>query len=105
MDIKEIFKECLAKKGEDFANFIKAEGIATIAILNRDQLEKHRTEIETMLNELSNFKIKIEDNQWDKQLEQLLQLGIGLDIVKTPVYQKEKVEFLPNETIFYSIAS
>lgn len=105
MDIEEIFKECLAKKNEDSTNFIKAEGVVTIVIFNQNRLEEYKTTIETMLSELSNFSIKIENNQWDKQLEQLLQLGIGLNIIKTPIYRKEKVEILPNGTIFYSVAS
>ncbi|MDD3002779.1 MAG: hypothetical protein PHS06_02825 [Candidatus Shapirobacteria bacterium] len=103
--VEKIFNDCLLQVNEGFNSCIRAEGIVTMAIFNSNQLEKHRTEIEMMLNELSNFEIKIEDHKWDEQLEKLLQLGIGLNIVKTPIYQKEKVELLSNETIFYSIAS
>jgi len=108
MDIEKIFNKCLAKKGENFtnfSNFIKAEGVITVAIFNQNRLEKYRSEINKRLNELPTLKIIIKDGQWDKSLEKLLQLGIGLDIVKTPVYQKEKVDFSANETLYYSIAS
>ena len=93
MTIKEIFTKCLCTENDCYCNCIGVEGVIKIVILNRDQLEKYRVEIEKKLSELSNFKITIKNYQWDKQLELLLLLGVGLGIVETPIYQKEKVRF------------
>ncbi|MDD4136066.1 MAG: hypothetical protein PHN66_03285 [Candidatus Shapirobacteria bacterium] len=103
MSIKKIFNNCLLREKDDFNenNYVKVEGVVTIVIFNKNRLEKHRPKIEEELKKLPNFQLIIKNNKWDKKLERLLQLGIGLNIVKTPIYQKEK----PKETIFYSIAS
>jgi len=109
MDIVEkIFNDCLLQENDDFSNCIKAEGIVTIVIFNQNRLQKHKPEIETMLNGLpKDFKIPIEDNHLTKlhyTLEKLFQLGVGIGKVEPPIFFKKKSETLQNKHV-YSMAS
>jgi len=97
--VEQVFLDCLFKNGEDTSNYIKAIGIINNVGLHSERLEAYRSEIELMLSELPDeFKASIgggwsflnmcndkNGNQWTDlhlRMEQLVQLGIGIDKIR-----------------------
>ncbi|MDP2684482.1 MAG: hypothetical protein Q8P20_05505 [bacterium] len=104
-NVVRIFQDCLFLEGENTDKHIKAEGITTTAGFNPDRLDKHKKEIEAMLNELPNefqksggggmsFLNACMDkygNQWTgfhQTMEQLFQLGIAIGKVQCQLPRK-----------------
>ena len=103
-NVNKIFMDCLFKDeeidGKDMADikFIPAEGIISNVGFHPERLESHRKEVTDMVNQLPdkfkpnlgggytfmNMPFDKNDHQWGEQrnAEQLLQLGIGLGIMK-----------------------
>ena len=97
--VNEIFMNCLFEDKEDVSNHIKVNGITSNVGFHHDRLESHKTEIMAMLDKLSDhFKKSVgggmsflnacndkHGNQWTgvhQRMEQLFQLGIGINKVE-----------------------
>ncbi len=93
--VKKIFMDCLFRDGKDTGRHVGAEGITTNVRFHSKRLERHRKEIEAMLDELPDEFKKSGGGGWsflnacnDKRgvqwtglhlrMEQLFQLGIGI---------------------------
>lgn len=97
--VERIFLDCLFKEGEDTSNHVVAEGIVHTVGFNPERLERYRSEIEELLDELPpwfradygggwSFLNACQDkhgNQWTdlhQRMEQLFQLGIAIGKVE-----------------------
>jgi len=97
-NVERIFMDCLFKEGEDTSNYIPAEGITTNVGFHPERIESHREEIVSMLSELPEPFMEKSGGGWtflnacnDKngkqwtsfrqRMEQLFQLGIGIEKV------------------------
>ena len=97
--VETIFLDCLFKDGEDTSNHIVAEGIVRTVGFNPERVERHKTEIEALLDELPDqFKksrgggwsflnacLDRHGNEWtglQMRMEQLFQLGIAIGKVE-----------------------
>lgn len=97
--VTEIFNDCLFRDGEDTSEHVPVKGIMNHIGFHPERLESHREEIIAMLAELPEefqqsagggytFLNVCEDrhgNQWtgfQLIMEQLVLLGIGLDLVE-----------------------
>jgi len=97
--IDNIFDDCLYEDGEPTDGYIPVDGVFNKFGLHPDRLEGHREEVrEALLNLPSEFMesggggmsflracLDKDGNQWTSEhihIEQLMCLGIGLDIVR-----------------------
>ena len=119
--VNELFTDCLFKEGENIGNYVKVdvEGITRTVEFHPERLESHRTEIIAMLDELPDefkesggggmsFLNACNDkhgNQWTgfhQRMEQLFQLGIGINAAKC-LMPREMWEVLPGGMPYYVI--
>jgi len=96
--VESIFYDCLFKEDEPKDIYVEAEGLVCNVGFHQGRLESHRQEITELLDKLpSEFKksegggwtflnacLDKDGNQWTGSheiMEQLVQLGIGIDMV------------------------
>jgi len=119
--VKEIFRDCMFRDGEVTGNYVKAEGITSTVGFHPERLESHKTEIIAMLDELPDefkesggggmsFLNACNDkhgNQWTglhQRMEQLFQLGIGVNAAKC-LMPREMWAVLPGGMPYYATAN
>ena len=97
-NVNTILMDCLYDDGEDTSNHIKVEAVKLKLGLNPERVEKHKAEIEAMLNQLpKEFKKEIgggysflnacltgEGEQWGEHsnIEELVCLGLAINKVQ-----------------------
>jgi hypothetical protein len=117
--VRSVFMDCLFQEGEDSSKHIRADGVVTNVGFHPGRLEQHRAEIVEMLDELPDqfkessgggwsFLQACDDkhgNQWTdfhQRMEQLFQLGIGINRVKC-LLPRELWKALPGGMPYYVI--
>ena len=98
-NVDKIFKDCLFLDGEDTSNHVKSEGIQSTVGFHPERLESYRDDVADMLNYLPDEFQKTGGSGWSflnacndkdgrqwtdlhQKMEQLFQLGIGLNLAK-----------------------
>jgi len=105
--IEAIFDDCKLKKGEIVGNYLKVEGVITITLFNPDRLQKHTTEIKTIMDHLPDDFKNSSDNSWKflnalndqksfqwtiyhQRAEKIYQLGVAIKEIE-PISSISKV--------------
>ena len=117
--VNDVFRDCLFNKGEDTTGYKVADGITSKVGFHPERIEDHRIEIEKMLEQLPDeFQASMggghsflnacndkNGNQWTRlhqRMEQLFQLGIGIDKVKC-LMTREMWSILPGGMPYYVV--
>lgn len=117
--VEEIFNQCLFKDHEDISQQLMVNGVLHNATLNHERLQEARDEVKAILLQLPdpfmksigkgwsflNMCIDKENNQWTDfhlRMEQLVMLGIGLDLVEC-LLPREMWEALPGCMPYYAV--
>ena len=119
--VEAIFSDCLFREGEDTSKHVKADGISCNVGFHQERLNSHKVEISELLDELpDDFKatggggmsflqacLDKHGNLWTglhQRMEQLFQLGIGIDKVNC-LLPREAWSALPGGMPYYLVRS